>query len=264
MDTIRPRFKRVEPIYWWLTDVMLHALGRHEEELEVAREAHRRLPGDFSLQQNHLSALAALGKIDELEAQIDTFVALPGTNAGWPYWIVLDLRTHGFEWQWMALRGLAWLEARPPDEGQGAQFRRIFDRAYLLCMREQWEEARDLFEQLVGENETGQEILSRLAGALARLGDGERARAISVELASRVDEVQRSGLDAEGTETSYLLLGRARIAAALGEREQAVQFLEEGYRLTRHKGQYARDVRHELQDLLGDYLPFQQFVKPRG
>ena len=80
----------------------------------------------------------------------------------------------------------------------------------------------------------------------------------------RIEEIQRSGSDYVGVVRAMLLRQRARIAAVLGEREQAVRFLEEGFRMTRHKGTYARNVRHELFDLLHDYLPFQEFVKPRG
>jgi len=270
VDTTSPRFKRIQSEYWGLMAWTHHALGNHEAELEVVREARRRLPGDIALQSDHLSALAALGRIDELAAQVDTFVALPGTNARWPRWIVLDLRTHGFEdaARAMAQRGLDWIEARPPNEEPGARFQYTDDRAYLLYALGQWEEARDLFEQLVEEfgeyPQFPRYTLVLLAGAAARLGDVERARAISAELAKKVEDVQRSGLDVEGLETASLLLGRAQIAAALGEREQAVRFLEEGFRMTRHKGTYARNVRHELFDLLHDYLPFQEFVKPRG
>ena len=100
---------------------------------------------------------------------------------------------------------------------------------------------------------------------VVRIGDGERARELSVDLAGRIEETQRAGWDIEGNAVAYLLLGRARIAAALDEREEAVQLLREGFRRTRHKGEYVR-LAHRLPEFesLHDYLPYQQFLKPRG
>jgi len=51
----------------------------------------------------------------------------------------------------------------------------------------------------------------------------------------------------------------------LGEREEAVRLLREGFTVTRHKGDFVR-MAHRFRDFesLHDYLPYQQFLKPRG
>jgi tetratricopeptide (TPR) repeat protein len=223
-----------------------------------------------------LRALAALGRMDEIEALLDTVLAQPDRAVGVPplrasIILAYELRAHGFEEpaRSAAQRGLAWIETRPPEEVREEPSGYRAQRTELLHFLGRWEEALDLREQLLAEVGEVAQVpaapLASLAGEAARLGDVERARSISTELAGRIEEVQHSGLDLEGVMVAELLLHRARISAVLGEREQAVRFLEEAFRLTRHKGPLAYEIRHWTDlNLLYDYLPFQEFVKPRG
>jgi len=281
IDTTTRRFQSFEREYWDMTAEMHHALENHETELKVSREWRRRFPDDMGAYRRSLQALAALGRTDEIEALLDTVLAQPGREVGDSRRLLLpiqesivlayELRAHGFEQaaRTAAQSGLAWIETRPPEEVREEPTGYRAQRAELLYELGRWEETRDLLVQRLGELGEGAQFpappLASLAGTAARLGDVERARAISAELGDRIEEVRLSRLDVEGMMASELLLHRARIAAVLGEREQAVRFLEQGFRVTRAKGLFAFQVRHwtDLQ-LLYDYLPFQEFLKPRG
>jgi tetratricopeptide (TPR) repeat protein len=302
-------FKEQE--YRYMTALMHHMLGNHEAELEVAREWRRRFPGDveaagrrLNAHRHNLEALAAHGRLEEMDALLDTTLAQPhrervGSDERLipvreSIVIANVLRAHGRDEaaRAVAQRGLDWVEKRPEDEVRAEPTGYRYQRAELLYALGRWTEARELFGQLVeqpgedpvvaklqsvlrwealattsrmaGTYRPGDAVVSR-ASATAQLGEVEQARTISAELGDWVDEVRRSGLDRDGAMTASLLLQRARIAAVLGEREQAVRFLEEGFRVTRHKGPFVYEARYAPDiHLLYDYPPFQKFVKPRG
>jgi len=286
VDTASPSFERYEREYWTMTATQHHILGQHEEELQVAEEARRRLPDDMIVLHYHLVALAALGRTAEIEALLDTVFALPGTREGEeefvPHWRALktawELRAHGHSGAARTAvleRGLEWLEARPPEwrRQNQSEYRRA--KANFLYGLGRWEEARKLYELLYGERAEdperswalqeidATELLPGLAGAAARLGEPERARAISAELAQRTEEVLSD--IAVSRLAGALLIGQARIAAALGEPEEAVRLLRESFRLSRHKGGSVFALhRYDDFESLHDYLPYQQFLKPRG
>ncbi len=274
VDTASPGFKRAGSEYWRYTAFVHHALGQFEEQLEVAREGRRRFPDHMHLLDNQLRALAALGRTAEIEALLDTVLALPGTELGSGNVVVPHLRVlftgtelrvqgHPDAARRTFQRGLDWIEARPPEWMRQHPSWYWLSKAAFLYELGRWEEARDLYERLAEEPEHWDpplleepDILASLAGAAARLGDVERARAITLELAERFEGSPRA---------SKVLLSRARIAAVLGERDEAVQLLRDGFRMANYKGPYVEIV-HRTRDFesLHDYLPYQQFLKPRG
>jgi len=294
IDTTSPRFERTEHEYWSLLARQHHLLGQHEKELEVAREARRRFPDHMAMLDAHLTALAALGRTAEIEALLDTVFALPGTQYQnlnlVPSWRALntaaELRAHGHSdsaRRAVLERGLAWLEDRPPEARRQMESDTARAKANFLYAFGRWEDARELYELLYDERAEymerreewpqgglhrlhvvdARELMPGLAGAAARLGDPDRARAISAELADSLKvNLDRAPADPL---VVYLLVGQARIAAALGEREEAVRLLQESFRLSRHKG---NDVFHAHRwdefETLHDYPPYQQFLKPRG
>jgi len=86
----------------------------------------------------------------------------------------------------------------------------------------------------------------------ARLGDTEKALRISDEL----DAINRPYLF--GNPTGW----RARIAAVLGDREQAVSLLRETYERGFPFGTW---LLHERDlDSLRNYPPFQEWIRPKG
>jgi tetratricopeptide (TPR) repeat protein len=286
VDTTGVRFARYEVEYWDVMTRSLHMLGDHEAELEAIREARHRLPDVVPLLDRHLAALGALGRSADLRSVLDTLLSLPHT---WTYAaagssFVSHLPPHGraanaakalythdhpdaaeqvFE------QGLQWLESQPRRGiwTSDPLYRRAM--ADLLYALDRVEEAGVVYQRLV--EEAGDQpwvfvdVLPSLACVTARLGDLKRARAINAQLAERIQKIQRSRLDIEGKAESGILRGRARIAAVLGEREETIRLLREGFRVARHKGEFVREA-HFTRDFesLRDYLPYQQFLKPRG
>jgi Flp pilus assembly protein TadD len=113
-----------------------------------------------------------------------------------------------------------------------------------------------VYEELLEESPADTIALAGLGAIAARLGESERARAISQQLAGR---------------PGGQALGRASIAALLGEREEAVELLREALHqigttgINRDWGWYMLQ-RHQDMDLesLHGYPPFEQFLRPRG
>jgi len=279
VDTTGPRFERYEAEYWDVTSRALHMLGDHEEELEAISKGRRRFPEHAVLLDRHLVALGALGRSAEIRAVLDTVLSLPSTwmYASYfpPHWRAMNaakaLYSHGYPdaARQAFEQGLEWLESQPRQGIWTTDPLYRWVMADLLYGLDRWQEAGEIYERLV--EEAGDQpwvpvnVLPSLACVAARLGDVERARAISAELEQKIQEVQRSGFDIEGKIASGILRGRARIAAVLGEREEAIRLLREGFRVARSKGDFVREA-HRTRDFesLHDYLPYQQFLKPRG
>ncbi len=257
--------------YWEVSAEAHHMLRHYEEELEVARAARRERPENLLLMDTHLRPLAALGRIDALTALLDTVFALPvERRASGSFWLpdlrarraAEELRAHGYRdaARQVLQRTVDWLETRPA--GEARQFARLasyypYALAECLYKLERWEEARTVYEELLAEGGPDDtRVLAGLGAIAARLGNAERARAISEQLAGM-----------PGGQP----LGRAKIAALLGQREEAVRLLREALRhdarggINRAWGMYVLR-RHQDMDLesLRGYPPFELFMRPRG
>jgi tetratricopeptide (TPR) repeat protein len=135
-----------------------------------------------------------------------------------------------------------------------------------LYRAERWGDALRLYKELAEEYPENTEYLAGLGRLAARRGDREDALRISEELRS----VERPHLD------PIHALERARIAALLGNREEAMTLLQQaidqgvncdrrhpmvGDRLLGHQVHPHRDIDFES---LRDYPPFQEFLRPKG
>jgi tetratricopeptide (TPR) repeat protein len=89
----------------------------------------------------------------------------------------------------------------------------------------------------------------------ARLGDRERAMQIS-------EQIDATFANARYPTRSYASICRARIAAALGEPEEAVRFLQEAFR--RGIGLFGDLHSNPEFESLRDYEPFREFLRPKG
>jgi len=286
VDTTSFMNERGEIEYWNYTALMHHTLGNHETELEVAREARRRFPGQMILLDRHLAALAALGRTAEIEALLDTVFALPDSRyrhfthkpQGRALNVGRELRAHGHAVaaRLVLQRGLDWIEAQP-QEGGGWN-------ADFLYELGRWEEARNLYrqsyERLVEEEtawdpesdrktiEAAAAALASMACVAARLGELDQARSIGTELSERIEATLRQMPNQTVRGMQYWLSGeQARVAAVLGERQEAVLLLRQGFEVVLEKGFYVNQIRHRFIadfESLNDYLPYQQFLKPRG
>jgi tetratricopeptide (TPR) repeat protein len=73
IDTSQFWGAREYPQFWRKWAEVYHALDQHEEELEIARQGVRRFPGTANVNGAEMHALAALGRVDEIEDVIDRF-----------------------------------------------------------------------------------------------------------------------------------------------------------------------------------------------
>ncbi len=275
VDTTGPAVTPFRKLFYWMgMGRAHHMLGQYEEELELLRAGRREFPDSLRLVDSHLRGLAALGRIDELNALLDTLFALgvervPGgfravdTRAR----VGADaLRAHGHRdaARKVLERTIEWIEARPPEESVqlrlGSYYR--YSLAECLYRLERWDEARALYEELLAENPERARYLGPLGAIAARLGNLERARAISEQLVGK-----------PAGPPAFQQVRRASIAALLGERAEAVRLLREGRNAGMDRGRWWEgnqgiytEYIHSQMDLepLRGYPPFEQFMRPRG
>ncbi len=220
------------PSWWRGTAGALHATGRLEEALAIVREGLQRIPTDEWLLRREIRFLAALG---EGEAFDSLFAVLPPTEwpeGGWDriLWTggaAGEAAVHGQDALATVLyqRVIDWVESQPADE--------------LERNHHAW---RALASHATGRSVKADTILARLAAetesplrpnwwnyvqgergaVLADIGRTEEARALSELIATRA-----SAADTAAWVTHTRFVARARIAAALGDRDAAVELVRQ-------------------------------------
>ncbi len=147
----------------------------------------------------------------------------------------------------MAERAVAWLRGRPPEEAR--RTRTLLARS--LRMAERWDEATPIHETLA--RETPDEL--DCVGTLGILAAHRGGRAEALRVSEKLRRLERPYLLGKNT------LMRARIAAWLGEKDQAVDLLRTAFAegLMHDIGPH-RDM--DLASLRG-YPPFEELVKAR-
>jgi len=240
--------------YWGQLTLAHHMLGNHKQELKEARKGRKQHPENLSALWFEARALAALGRIKEINKLIDKSRALPPQTES-PFQIMLDtgqeLRAHGYKEASLQVleRAIKWFESRPKEELETRSHR--YGLARVLYEAERWKEAQDIFEVLHKEFPDNIRYLGCLGSIAARRGDKEEALRIS----SLLENIDRPYIF--GTHTYC----RAFIASLLGEKENAVRLLREAL---------AQGIRywslHPAMDLepLQDYPPFKELIKPKG
>jgi DNA-binding SARP family transcriptional activator len=246
----------VEQIYWQVLAASYHMLGEYETELEVAEEARDGYPNLLSLLDAEVRALAALGRIDEVEERLDESLTLP-PQEGWLHGGVMavaaiELWTHGHEEasQRASQRGVDWYLSRSPEEAATTAYRYGLAFAYYVARR--WDEARTAFEELASDLPDDVNYPGYLGVLAARRGDRDEALRI-------YDAIQGMANPYDHGREAYW---GACIYSSLGEREQAMVLLRDAFAQGR-----TFDLRlHVDIDLeqLHDYPPFQEFLAPKG
>jgi DNA-binding SARP family transcriptional activator/tetratricopeptide (TPR) repeat protein len=248
--------------YWYALTHATHIAGEHRTELAIARRARQNAPQNAHAVYQEVAALAALGRMSAVRASLDTLLALPMED-----WfnapvalemVAFELRAHGYAEaaSEQLERAIAWHHARPNAE-QGAQERREH-LAQLLYRAGRWADADTLFNALVRDYPASRgypdntEYLGYLGMIAAHRGERARARGIAAQLQSRERAQPIPGQEA--------VVYRAKIAALLGDREEAMRLLIAAY------GAAGTTELHGDADLEGmrDYPPFQEFVRPKG
>jgi DNA-binding SARP family transcriptional activator len=244
-------------VQFWDTDTQArHILGEHRRELREAREGRSRFPDDIRPLWYEIRALAALGRLEDLNRLLDESLHLrwvPGLNPG----LILvqaaeELRVHGFPEEADAVlsRFPSWYDSLDPEQRMRPEVRVPLGRAHYLAGR--LDSARGVFSEIRSAAPGNPLPLRYLGTIAARDGDRETALARSRELAD---------LDGDylfGQQT----LGRAAIAARLGEKQEALALL----RRSVSEGVMFGARLHADPDLmvLRDYPPYQEFMRPEG
>ena len=238
----------------------LHALGEHERELRLVRRGRQDYPARTLLASAELTALAALGREDELEARVRDALALRTEFGARPAqvmrMVVAELRAHGHPEaaQAVAERVLAWVEAQPAAErSEGiAQF----DLPAALAAARRWERLRAVADSQARANEANvYDLVGNLGYAgFAAAMQGDTAAA--TRIAARLAELRPRYVESEP------IRWRAQIAAALGQRAEAVALL----RRLLSSGSAEPYGWHgwEVYELLRDDPAFQALVRPKG
>ena len=232
-----------------------HRLGEYEAELAVAEFGVRIYPDILKLSQDRVRALAALGRLAEVERVVTESLAMR-SRTGTPGEVMLtaaqELRAHGHpdEARRMASRGADWYAALTGDEASPAAT--SLNRVECLWLAERWQDARSLADAVVESRPT--DIFARgYRGIIAaRAGDRAVAEKADRDLAAE-DDVRLRG------NGSWL---RACIAAQGGERDQALELL----RVALAHGVGAGDYLHVYAFLepLHGYPPFEELIEPKG
>jgi tetratricopeptide (TPR) repeat protein len=227
----------------------LHQLGDYDRELEVAVQSQERFPDRvFYAGISSIPPLAALGHVEEVFQTVERCLVVPPRDTSEPRVVfaaaIGELRWHGYPEAAAELASRAvdyYFNRQAEDDTTGTH---RWDLAACLYMAERWDEAQRLYEQLLAENPRSSGCQSRLGCLAARRGGREEALRILAELQSR---------ESFGS--------CARIAALLGERERALDLIQEAWR----QGAWYTFPHAEMDfESLRDFPPFQELMRPKG
>ena len=236
---------------WIMPAQALHQLGRHEEELELAAQLRQRFPEWYRSSEIEYRAFVALGRLDEMEEVLDRIASSrsPGNLGSWYYAAGLELRAHGFGDRATEMfdRAIQWFRALPDEERET----RSGNLKHALAATGRWAEARAEFEALLEATPEDIDLLGGLGVTAAGEGNLERARLIGEQLAA-IDRLYLHGRTKRW---------QARIAAMLGERDEAVRLLRSAFREGQRYGLWLHQDIY-LESLRG-YGPFEQLIRPR-
>ncbi|MFZ2052860.1 MAG: protein kinase [Candidatus Aminicenantales bacterium] len=241
--------------YWCIAH---YFLGNHKKELEVVRRARKYFPDALTLMINEARALAAGGKIEEVKKVVDESL-LSRSSIGTAGRVMLaaarELRLRGYQeaYKDMAGRAVEWYRGRAAGKEAAEQQR--YELAVALYVSEQWEEAGVLIEKLRSEKPNNIDYLGYSGALAARRGDKEGTLKISEEL-KRIDRPFTFG-----AQTYW----RARIAALLGMKEEAVELLRQSFAQGNYYIASSGFIIQEADfDPLRDFAPFRELMKPKG
>jgi len=234
----------------------LHMLGRYPRELDEARRARVRTPDQLAPVTWEVRALAALGRLPQLDRLIDESLATTASDQSpGVIWLVAaaELRAHGQRAAALAVaaRAVGWYREQR-ESGPVADQARLAGLCEALCQAERWDEAYEVCRTLVAKAPQDQGHLGRLGCLAARRGLRAEAMRISEELR------QMSGPYLFGEHTYR----RACIAALLGEKQKAIDLLRQSFA----EGLNQAPGLHREMDLepLWDDPAFKELLRPKG
>jgi tetratricopeptide (TPR) repeat protein len=242
---------------WWYVRSLTaahHMLGDHERELAEARRAREHYPDHMGVLDLEVRALAAMGRAEEVSALWEERPNLaPRSGASHTesmFQTALEFRAHGFHeaYRQTVDAVLDRYDSRPADQQEGLRY----SRAVMLYHAERFEDAFELFEELVAQWPDSLDEIRWLGVTAAAVGYRDSALAM-MERVGDLDLPYRRHEKAGS---------QAAIAAALGDRELAMQYLRQAF--TRGRAHGLSLHREPYWDSLRDYAPFQELMRPKG
>jgi len=245
-------------LIWFNNWSAAHLLqGNYKKALEVIRRAREYYPDALTPMALEARALAALGRIEEVKKMVDESLlsrSSIGTRTAGSVMLAaageLRLREYQEAYKDIAGRAVEWYRERLADKEAAEQQR--YDLARALYIAGQWEEAGKLIEKLRSDKPDDIDYLGYAGALAARIGGREEALRISEEL-KRIDRPYTFG-----AQTYW----RARIAALLGMKEEAVELLRQSFSQGKEYDVFL--VQEADLDSLRDYAPFREMMKPKG
>jgi DNA-binding SARP family transcriptional activator/TolB-like protein len=260
--------------YWNKMALANHMLGQYEAELVVATTGRSRLTGPFAqvlLLEKQTRALAALGRLSALRQKVDSFVAAWSsraaidspppfltifTNPAQNYeHLALELYAHGQRDEALVYvrKGLEWQSKNARNADTASTDSLQFWLARLLMLAGQLDSARAIWTRLAPRDTLWAGARIQLAIVAAR----QRDTVVAMRTVTALDSLARLPF-AFGEPT----VRKARIAAALGLKDDAVRFLK----LAMREGRAFDTAWHSDADFqsLQDYEPFKLLLRPAG
>lgn len=250
-------------VHWRERTFAHHMLGDHRRELREARHGRARHPHSPVVLHYEVQALAALGRVAELDERIEQRLA--NASEDWPSAGALmaiaarELAAHGHarEAQRFYERSVAWYEAHTPgapDAAHRAAHARVLRHAGRPA------DALPLLSALAAEAPDDLYVLGELGVTLARLGDRPGAERIAARLAAYAPPTGRAGpINRAWGAHAY---AAAAIHAQLGEPDRAVALL----RQAQAQGMRMAPDAHADPDLapLRGHPAFREWLRPKG
>ena len=239
----------------WLTKAYL-LLGDYQKVIEVAEKYPFPSIMDMTA-QNHLFALAKLQQYDALTPTIEKYNKMGVYGRGMQK--LPPFRLYNTLCNYLKILGQKDLQKQYAQQLMELVQNEKKEENYLLEMAdaaiylEDWEKAMGYLEQYQSQVDISGdfEVLSKLGVVYVQLRETKK-----------VNELL-AAFDTPKGEKKHRLYGKARILAALGKKEAALEALQTAFQLGRG---FAWDNYHLDSFLtpLSDYPPFVKFVKPKG
>jgi hypothetical protein len=232
-------------------------LGEHERELEVARKARARFPDQLRIRQLEVRALAALGDGAELGLRLSDALAQPAQaeRMGSAGRVLLTAATEARVHRHPTIADAAlsqlrdWVETRLSAGDTATSTQRL--RIDALRLGGAPDQARVVAESLLALNPSDAASL----GVLGILAAQDGRRADAERYSGSLAAIRRPDLFGEPT------LWRARIAAQLGDKPQAVALLRAA--MVQGSRPMAMDDADPDLEPLRDYPPFRELARAR-
>jgi serine/threonine protein kinase len=240
----------------WRYNILCSAyymLDRHKEELETAELALRYFPESKAIWNAKVRSLIALKRLDAMEIALNEVSAVKlrfGSANEVVMEAAIELRIQGYteRAEKLALDVIKYhenMESLSPDDS-------LYYIDALSIGNQRWENIEPKIKKIVAKHPDDIQCEGILGVVYAHLGKKEKA----LEISHRLKNMKNPFLN------GYASYWKARIAAVLGDKDQAVKLLAQAF--SEGMGHGAWQMR-EIDFLpLRGYQPFEEIIRPAG